>query len=281
MKLTLPLSVGLVSIGLLAMAQPADAQGIVYTNQACDCSAAHIVSYDKTTGAVIHTYSGVEGNGRGVVVVGNTLYYTMVGDAHIYELDVTTGLPIGSILTSVGSMSTIGWDGSQFWTSDYSGSNEAYRIDLSGTTTTTIHLTNAGGNSDGMEYFNGKLIANRGDAAGPYDVYDLSGNVLQAAFITPTFAPTGIAFDGTNFLVSDLRGQGFGVFSGSTGSYLSYVSYADHNSNIEDLSVDYSQRIDTGGGNVVPEPSSMLLLASGLVAAVGARRRSRRRQTPS
>jgi len=39
--------------------------------------APYVFQIDKTTGAVTNTYTGLSGsNGRGVVVVGNTMYYT-------------------------------------------------------------------------------------------------------------------------------------------------------------------------------------------------------------
>ena len=165
------------------------------------------------TSTMLRTYTDVGlqpgGNGRGVVIVGNTMYTTDAGssfggDNNIYMTDVTTGARLGSFATNISgsvNLSTLAWDGSQFWSSQYIGGGNAYRFGLDGVVTQTIAL-GAYDAKDGMEWFNGKLIANRGDAEGPYDVYDLSGNLLSAAFLNtvPFQSSTGIAFDGTYFL---------------------------------------------------------------------------------
>lgn len=266
------LAVLAVMVVAVAIAPRLSAQsGIVYTNQACYCSAAHIVAYNEFTGAVVQTYSGVTGNGRGVVVVGNTIYYTMEGQPDIFMLDKTTGGSLGAIPMSVASGSTIAWDGSQFWISDYTGNSNAYRVNLSGVTTNTISLPGSGNYFDGMEYFNGKLIANRQDgynqATSHYDIYDLTGTLITADFIQAPYG-TGIAYDGTNFLVSDVNSSVFGVYDGVSGAFIKNVTYADGNYNIEDLSVDYAARQDTG--NVTPEPSTIIMMLTGLFGVAGA-----------
>ena len=78
--------------------------GLLWGNNASSYDV--IEAVDQTTLAVVHQYSVGYGNGRGVVVVGNVVYYTKVGDNHIYKLDATTGTSLGSIATTVGSMST-------------------------------------------------------------------------------------------------------------------------------------------------------------------------------
>lgn len=238
-----------------------------------------IEAVDQVTLNVVHQYSVGPGNGRSVVVVGDIVYYTRVNDNNIYKLDANTGVSLGSIATSVGSMSTLGWDGSQFWSSDYGGTNEAYRINTSGVVTKTINLSLAGTNMDGMEYFNGKLISNRCDACGIYDIYDLDGNLLQAAFITSASSSTGIAFDGTNFLVSNIFANSISMFDGTTGALINTRTIGGPIPNTccgrlwEDLSVDYAARADTGGGGNVPEPMSISLVGAALLALGAARRK--------
>jgi MYXO-CTERM domain-containing protein len=233
-----------------------------------------IQAVNRNTGALIQTYTGTDGNGRGVVVIGNTLYYTVVNDPHIYMLDVATGLPTGAILTGQASLSTLAYDGEAFWTADYSGTNQAFRISLTGETLRTISLANASGGTDGLEYFNGKLIANRCDACGTYDIYDLDGNVLQADVISVTGGGTGIAFDGTDFFVSKVFENAIDVFD-MAGTFLRTI-HLEGSHLFEDLSVDYAQRSDTGGPSVAPEPSTISLFATGLLgllAPAAARRR--------
>jgi hypothetical protein len=179
-------------------------------------------------------------------------------------------------------MSTLAWDGSHFWTADYSGTNRAFEIDpTTGNNINTITLANAEEFMDGLEYFNGMLIGNRCDACGVYDIYDLSGNVLTASFINTGRASTGIAYDGTNFLVSNVFESSIGVYSGTTGAFLSLINLTSQNQGgflIEDLSVDYAQRVDTGGGGAVPEPATwgmMLLGFAGIGLAMRRRRAGR------
>lgn len=194
-------------------------------------------------------------------------------------MDANTGASLGAISTTVASMSTIGWGGSHFWTSDYSGSNKAYQIDTSGNVVKTITLSLAGGNSDGMEFFNGKLIANRGDAIGPYDIYDLDGNLLQANFISPTVAPTGIAFDGTNFVTSNIFDNSVSFWNGATGAFIRTQTIGlpqpmTGNSRLwEDLSVDYATRPDTGSPVPEPETYGMMLMGLGFMGFVARRRK--------
>lgn len=237
---------------------------------------------------MVQNYNVSTGNGRGVVLVGNTIYSTESGPGGnifggsnlIYKTDRTTGLPLGTITVSAlpagAAMSTLAWDGTHFWTSEYLGGNHGYRIDTSGNIVKTITLGLAGSNMDGMEYFNGKLIVNRGDTVGPYDVYDLDGTVLQAAFITPGYATTGIAFDGTDFFTSNIFGSALSQWDGTTGAFKNNIPLTGGSFLIEDLSVDYALREDTGGngGPVIPEPASMLLLSSGLLGMAGVRRKN-------
>lgn len=237
-----------------------------------------IEAVDPSTGAVVHQFDGGSGNGRGVVVVGSTVYWTKVGDNNIYKMDANTGAAMGSIATSVASMSTIGWDGSHFWTSDYSGTNKAFQIDISGNVVKTITLSNAVNFMDGMEFFNGKLISNRGDAIGPYDIYDLDGNLLQANFINPGVSTTGIAFDGTNFITSNLQDNSVSFWDGTTGTLIKTQTIGSPQPNTgfgrlwEDLSVDYATRIDT---SPVPEPETygMMLMGLSLIGFVARRRK--------
>ncbi len=247
-----------------------------------------INSFDPATGALIHSFTGVEGNGRGVVVVGNVVYYTVVGDGTIHELDATTGLALpGSIATGQSSLSTISFDGTNFWLADYSGTNNAYLISQTGALLKTIHLANATGNTDGLEYFNGKLIANRGDAESIYDIYDLNGNVLTNAFITVPNPSTGIAFDGTNFYTSNVYVSSFDVWNGTTGAFIKTVTEAPGSGYlVEDLSFDFAGRADTCGGPGqppcstpppvgVPEPLTLSIFGAGFAALAVVRRRNK------
>jgi hypothetical protein len=213
-----------------------------------------------------------------VVVVGNVLYSTVVNDSKIYKTDATTGAPLGFIQTQNASMSTIAWDGSSFWTTDYSGSNQGFQIDpVTGNNIKTVTFSLALDNMDGMEYFNGKLIVNREDAGHNYDIYDLDGNVLTANFIQTTYRSTGIAYDGQDFFVSDIFSNKIHRYDGTTGVELGEITLQgtvpDGFRLIEDLSVDYEQRQDTGHGDQLPDAgSSISLLLIGVTGILGFKR---------
>jgi hypothetical protein len=244
----LSLLVGAVSLLMMAWSGTAQAITVYGNNAGSGTDIIDVFNVDVTAGTAtqIQQYSAISGNGRGVVVVGDTVYATVVNDSHIYKIDRVTGTLLGSINTGQASMSTIAFDGTNFWTTDYAGTNKGFYIDaVTGATLQTVTFANATGFMDGMEYFNGKLIVNRTDGGFggsiAYDVYDLNGNLLTASFLTAQNG-TGIAYDGTNFLVSDIYGNRLSVFDGVTGSFIKFITYNTTGHLIEDLSVDYAAR---------------------------------------
>ena len=92
-----------------------------------------------------------------------------------------------------------------------------YHYSPTGSLLGTVSLANCTGNCDGLEYTNGDLIENRGDADGPYDLYSTGGTLLKSAFITghDTNETTGIAFDGTDYYISNIFNQTISVYDGS------------------------------------------------------------------
>lgn len=238
---------------------------------------------DKATGVELQRNTGqASGNGRGVVTIGNNIYYTVVNDPHIYTMDKISGITTGSLLTQNASMSTLAWDGSSFWTADYSGTNRAFQIDPNtGLNIKTITLTGAEENMDGLEYFNGKLIGNRCDACSIYDIWDLDGNILQSNFITSATQSTGIAYDGTKFYVSNIFNSSVSIYDYTTGALLNTLPLTSSNGGflIEDLSFDYAARADTGGPpGAVPEPSTWAMLLIGFFGIGGVLRMPRRKR---
>lgn len=204
---------------------------------------------NPATGAVISHCLPGSGNGRGIVVVGTTAYYTVGDSNNVFALNITNCASMGIAFSVAGAtgLSTIAYDGTNFWIGDYSGTNQAFYYSPTGTLLKSIHLANCSGFCDGLEFFNGKLISNRSDAGGPYDIYDTNGNLLTPAFITTTYRPTGIAFDGTNFAVSDIFNGRVHFYNGTTGAEINSVPITGgaFGPLIEDLSFDYQQVLPT------------------------------------
>jgi hypothetical protein len=206
---------------------------------------------DPVTGTLIRSCTPAKGNGRGIVVVGNIAYHTVAQSNNIFQFDINTCADMGVAFSVAGAtgLSTIAYDGTNFWVGDYSGPNKAYLYSPTGTLLRTITLVNCAGFCDGLEYFNGKLISNRGDDVNaPQDVYDTNGVLLTPAFITPGFNSTGIAFDGTNFFISNpnVNPGEISVFDGTTGAFIrKLVLNGGTGFLIEDLSFDYQQVLPT------------------------------------
>lgn len=229
----------------------ATAQALNLYGNSAGSNTIHVI--DPTTGVEIRHCSPGKGNGRGIVVVGSVGYFSVASSNNIYKLDINTCADLGVAFSVAGAsgLSTIAYDGTNFWIGDYSGTNKAYYYSPTGTLIKTITLSMCTSSCDGLEFFNGKLISNRGDAAFPiYDTYDTNGTLLTQHFINPPppasfSAGTGIAFDGTNLYVSDIFTAKVQVFDGTTGAFIKTVTLTGDSFLIEDLSFDYQQVLPT------------------------------------
>jgi hypothetical protein len=213
------------------------------------------------------------------------MYYTDAGDNHVYSYDLATKTPLGIAFTVTGStaLSTIAYDGTNFWIGDYSGTNHAYLYTPTGTLLKTVSLSKCTGFCDGLEYFvkngTGYLISNEADGSvDNYDLYDTNGNLVQADYINAAakgLGTTGIAFDGTDFFTSNIFNSSLNEWD-ANGTFVKTISLTGAGANtpflIEDLSADYSQVLPPPD-NTVPEPSTFVLVGSSMLGLAGAVKR--------
>jgi hypothetical protein len=267
--------VALGAVALILGAGVAHAQSFIYGNSAGD----GMYKIDASTGVVAAACSQSKGNGRGIVVVSNVVYFTVANSGNVYKTNFATCSDDGIAFAVPGSagLSAIAYDGTNFWVGDYTGSNKAYYVSPAGALLKTVTLANCTGFCDGLEFYNGKLISNRvdgccGGTPVPYDVYDTNGNLLTAAFLSVPNLSTGIAFDGTNFFTSDIFNQKLQVYNGTTGAFIKTVTITGMtlSNQIEDLSADYSVTLGPPADLSVPTMTEWgMFLMAGLLAMFG------------
>ncbi|MDE2334178.1 MAG: PEP-CTERM sorting domain-containing protein [Rhodospirillales bacterium] len=286
---SLAVAVALASMGLAATAQ-AGSVSTIWVNNATG-GAPIIQEYNLTSGALMTQFNGDGYNGRGVVNVGNIVYYTTASNNNVYGYNTATNTDLGAIFSVSGAngLSTIAYDGTNFWIGDYSGTNQAYLYSMTGTLLKTVSLSQCTGYCDGLEYGTGVssinggkpfLISNRYDGGGgganTYDIYDTNGNLITSNFITghDSSGNTGIAFDGSTFYVDNIRSSTIGEYN-TSGTWLQDLTLTGQNYFLgEDLSVNYAQVLPPA----VPEPASWGVMLVGLVGLAGlaaGRRRTR------
>lgn len=214
------------------------------------------------------------GNGRGVVKVGDILYYTEASSNGVYAYNLKTSADLGTVFRVAGAsgLATMAYDGTNFYLGDYSGTNNVYKYSMTGSLLATLPLSQCTRFCDGLEYAQGHLVSNEKDGAfGPpsaYDVYTTGGKLVTGKFINTNFGATGIGFDGTDYWVSDISGGKLFEYD-THGKQVGVTTLQSPTFLVEDLSFDYKTVLAS------PEPASFILLGSG-IAALGLFVRRRR-----
>ena len=240
------------------------------------------------TGAVVDSFAVPVGAGSdaSIAFVGNTGYYTLLGDSNIYTVDMTTHASGGiafNIGATAGYTNGITTDSSgNLWFAD--GNEGALKqFNTSGALLSTHTFpTNSNSYRDGSVVFNGMIVANRGDQNGPYDLYSIPGGngpltLVTAGFINPAingqslFGSNGIAFNGVNFYTSDEQAHRVSKWD-INGAFVSFAAL-DPNSRYENWTF-ASQDIVVPGG--IPEPATwaMMLIGFGGIGTFLRRRRA-------
>ena len=199
----------------------------------------HIQAYDLDTGVAAADFVAPHkdanrgrANGRGITVVGTTIYYTLADTPNVYKTDMVTHADLGIVFSTplAPGINSLSWDGANFWlvASQPSDPNipaddKIYEYSPAGALLKTMVLTrpvNSNVARDGVEVTSFGIVADRGSV--PYDIYDFSGRLQQSALITAAFRTTGVAFDGTNYIVSDVVNGRLAIFD-KAGTFLREV----------------------------------------------------------
>ena len=221
---------------------------------------------DGDTGLVVDSFAL---NAASIAVVGNTGYYTQLFDANVYSVNMTThvlnGVAFNTGLANYMNSITVTSNQHLWFGHGGSGSgNVLQEFDTAGNLL-GIHDFPTAANSyrDGLVIVGGFAIANRGDQQGPYDKYAIPGgnaalSVDTLSFITAFGGNNGIAFNGTNYYVSNEQTHIVSKYD-VNGGFVSQANLAA-NSRYENWTF-AAQDIAT-----VPEPVSLGLVGLGLFA---------------
>src|ERR1019366_5056993 len=138
---------GMLAFGWLTSHQSAHAAtGSVYVMNSGGLTSSIFV-LNPSTMAVTSTLPLTVSNGRGVAVVGSTLYYTTAASANVYSYNLNTSTDNGVLFTVTGlgvtGLDSLAFDGTGLWIADL-GSNRAFRFSLAGALLKNITLGSAG-----------------------------------------------------------------------------------------------------------------------------------------
>ena len=240
---------------------------------------------DGDTGAVVNSFDVPVGFGSAasIAVVGNTGYYTLLENANVYKVDITSKTS-GGIAFNIGDSNlangiTVDSAG-HLWFAN-GGSSPLREFDIAGNLLST-HAFPDSANSyrDGSVVYDGFVVANRGDQTGPFDRYAIpAGANAPLMYVNKPFivdpvqnsGNNGIAFNGTNFYISNE--QLHQVCKYDANGVFNSCAPLDRNSRYENWTFASQDIIPPGGSTAVPEPFTIVGTLIGATVAFRTRQR--------
>jgi hypothetical protein len=254
---------------------------VIWANDALGGSTT-LRAFDSATGALIDSFTAPNAVaarqiGRGIAVIGAQIFYTVDTSGDVFLTNAAhadLGVAFSTGLSGIGALASDG--ASLYLTPSNDGDDTIYRYSFAGVLLDTITATPSTGTitspvgRTGLELVGDTMIANQGNNEGPYDVFDLAGTLLDAAFLPGGFGPSGVTFDGSTYYVADVEATPSTLLRfDATGAPLTSLVLTDCPGpndlcDLQDLSVVLA----------VPEPGGLLILASALAGFALLRRRA-------